>query len=73
MSSTAARVAPGLLKTIAILSDTTIKRSEVDQENLKPYWESEERPYSTKPIIYKFLKDFTNPRKKTNKAVHFGC
>ena len=30
-----------LLKAIAIPSDTTIRRSEVDREDLKPYWKSE--------------------------------
>ena len=33
-----------LLKIQAILSDTTLRRSIVDQENLKPYWKSENRP-----------------------------
>ena len=28
-----------------ILSDTTVRRSAVDQENLKPYWKSEKRPH----------------------------
>ena len=32
------RVAPDLLKVLAILSDTTVKRSAADQEDLKPYW-----------------------------------
>ena len=36
-----ALVAPDLLKALAILSDTTIIRSAVDQEDLKPYWKSE--------------------------------
>ena len=29
---------PNLLKTLAILSDTTVRRSAVDPEALKPYW-----------------------------------
>ena len=33
-----------LLKIQAILSDTTLRRSIVDQEDLKPYWKSENRP-----------------------------
>ena len=40
ISSAAARVAPNLLKALAILSDTTARRSTVDQEDLKPYWKS---------------------------------
>ena len=41
----AAQVGPDLLKAPAILSDTTIRRSAVDQEDLKPYWKSEKRPH----------------------------
>ena len=33
--SAAAQVAPDLLKALAILSDTTVKRSAVDQEDLE--------------------------------------
>ena len=40
----AAQVGPDLLKAPANLSDTTIRRSAVDQEDLKPYWKSEKRP-----------------------------
>ena len=38
ISSATARVSPDLLKTLGILSDTTVRRSAVDQEDLKPYW-----------------------------------
>ena len=38
ISSATARVALGLLKAKAILSDTTVRRSTVDWEDLKPYW-----------------------------------
>ena len=38
ISSVTARVASDLLKAIAILSDTTVRRSAVDRENLKPYF-----------------------------------
>ena len=37
MSSGTARVAKNLLKTLAILPDTTVRRSAVDQEDLKPH------------------------------------
>ena len=43
--SATARVAPDLLKVLAILSDTTVRRSAVDQKDLKPYWKSEKRPH----------------------------
>ena len=39
--SAPARVAPDLLKALAILSDTTAIRSAVDRKYLKPYWKSE--------------------------------
>ena len=39
--SATARVAPGLLKTLAILSDTTVRWSTVDWEDKKSYWKSE--------------------------------
>ena len=38
LSSATAGVAPDLLKALGILSDTTIRRSAVDQEDLQPYW-----------------------------------
>ena len=41
ISSVTTRVAPGLLKPQAILSDTTVRRSAVDRDDLKPYWKSE--------------------------------
>ena len=41
ISSATARVAPDLLKALAILSDITVRRSAVDREDLKAYWESE--------------------------------
>ena len=39
--SATARVAPGMLKALAILSYTIARRSAVDREELKPYWKSE--------------------------------
>ena len=45
ISSAATQVAPDALKALAILSDTTVRRSTVDQEDLKPYWKSEKRPH----------------------------
>ena len=45
ISSTTAWVAPDLLKALAILSDTTVRRSVVDWEDLKPHWKSEKRPH----------------------------
>ena len=45
ISSATARVAPDLLKALAILSDATVIRSAVDQEDLKPYWKTEKRSH----------------------------
>ena len=46
ISSAAARIALDLLRTLAILSDTTIRRSAVDWEDLKPEWKSEKGHFS---------------------------
>ena len=47
-------------KALAILSDTTVRRSAVDQEDLKRYWKSEKRPHfsrwSTILLFTKILK-----------------
>ena len=45
ISSVTAQVAPGLLKTLAILSDTTVRRSTVDWEDLNPHWKLEKRSH----------------------------
>ena len=63
ISSAAAGVAPDLLKALAILSDTTFRRSAVDLEDLKPFWELEKRPHfsrwSTIQLFSSFSKDLT--------------
>ena len=41
ISSAIAWVAPDSLKSMTILSDTTFRRSAVEQEDLKPYWKSQ--------------------------------
>ena len=41
ISSTRAWVAPDLLKVLTILSAATVRRTAIDQEDLKPYWKSE--------------------------------
>ena len=51
ISSDTAQVVPGLLKALAILSDTTVKRTPVDQEDLKPYQKSEKRPHFSRYIL----------------------
>ena len=39
------RVAQDLLTALENLSDTTVRRSAVNQEDLKPYWKLEKKPY----------------------------
>ena len=38
---------PRPVKSPGILSDTTVGRSAVDRNVLKPYWKSEKRPHSS--------------------------
>ena len=45
ISSTTAQVAPYMLTVPEILSDATVRRSAVDREELKSYWNLEKRPY----------------------------
>ena len=48
--SATAQVTPDLLKALAILSDTTVRRSVVDREDLTPYWKSEKRPHFSRSL-----------------------
>ena len=76
ISSATARVAPYLFTDLDILSDATVRKSEVDREDLKPCWKLDKRPQFyviNNPIIFKFSQDFINHRKKTNRAVAFSC
>ena len=57
-----------LLKALEILSDTAVRKSAVDQEDLKPYWQSEKSPHFSRWVF----KDFTNHRKKSNRIVVFS-
>ena len=71
-----AQVGPELLKASAILSDTTIRRSAVDWEDLKSYWKSEKDHISLGDQQFYYVqvfKDITNHRKKTNRVVVFNC
>ena len=64
ISSATTRVAPDLLKALTILSDTTVRRSPVDQEHLKPYWKSEKNA-----TFFYVIKE----RKKMNRVVVVSC
>ena len=67
---------PWTLKALSNLSDTTVRRSAVDQEP-KTVLEIRKTTIflwvTNNSIIYKFFKDFTNHTKKTNRTVVFRC
>ena len=68
ISSTTARVAPDLLKALAVLSDATLRRSAVDWKDLKPHWKSEKGNISLgdqQSIIKKFKILLTTERRLT--------
>ena len=52
-------------------SDTTVRRSALDQEDLKPYWKSEKRPHFCRwsTILLQVFQGFTNHREKTNRVL----
>ena len=55
-------------KALAILSDTMVRRSAVDQEDLKGYWKSEKRPHfsrwSTILLFTKILKTLLTTQRR---------
>ena len=60
ISSATFRVSPELLKTLAILSDTTVRRSAVDREDLKSYWKSKKDLISLGDQQAYYLQDSLN-------------
>ena len=82
ISSATVRVAPDLLKALAILSDTTVRRSAVDQEDLEHTGNQkkdhisigDQQSYYLQVLFHlqAFLL-FTNQRRKTNRAAVFSC
>ena len=77
ITSVTAQVALDLLKALAILSYTTVRKSAVDQEDLKPYWKSEKDHISLGDQQFYYLQVFQRlykpHRKKTNRVVVFSC
>ena len=74
ISSATLQALSDLLEALAILSDTSARKSKVGLEDLKPYWKSEKKTFLKvikMSIINKSLKAFTNQRKKTTIAVLF--
>ena len=45
ISSATPQVASDLLKVLATMSETTVRKSAVQEEDLKPYWKSEKMPH----------------------------
>ena len=65
-----AQVAPDLLKPLAILSDTTVRRSAVDQEDLKNHTGDKKRSHFywwSTSLFISFLKTLLNKEDKTSK------
>ena len=76
MSSATAQVAPDLLKALPILSDTTVRRSAVDWEDIKPYWKSEKDHISLGDqqfYYYQVFQRLCQPQTLTDRAVVFSC
>ena len=61
---------PRPAKSLAILSDTTVGRSAVDQKDLKPYWKSEKKPpfsrLSTIVLFRSFSKTLLTTERRLN-------
>ena len=51
-----------------------VRKYSVDQGNLRPFWKSEKVPHilNCSTSLIKFLQDFTNYRKKTNRVFSFS-
>ena len=66
---------PELLKSLSILSDTTVKRSAVDLEDRKPYWKSEKGQISLGDQQSYYLQIFQRLylSQKTSWVVVFSC
>ena len=60
ISSATAQVDLDLLKAPAILSDTAVRRSAVDQQELKPYWKSEKRSHFSRWSTILLFARFSN-------------
>ena len=59
IATATARVPPDLLNILATLSDTTVRRSTIDREDLKPYWKSEKMLHFSRWSISLLFKYFT--------------
>ena len=71
LSSATARVAPDLIKDLAIPSEATVGRSSVDPEDIKPK-KGGISLGAQQSYYLKVFQNFTNHRKKTNRVVVFS-
>ena len=67
ISSVTARIALDLLKALAILSDTTMRRAVVDRKDLKLYWKSEKMPRFSKWLTILLFTSFLKTLQTTEK------
>ena len=72
LSSATARVAPDLIKDLAIPSEATVGRSSVDSEDIKPK-KGDISLGAQQSYYLKVFQNFSNHRKKTNRVVVFSC
>ena len=66
ISSATARVAPDLLKALAILSDTTVRKSAIDREDLKNHTENQKGHISLGDKQSYYLKIFQTLERPQN-------
>ena len=52
------------IKALALLSVTTVRRSTVDQEDMKSYWKIRFLEVINKRIIYRFFEDFISTERR---------
>ena len=69
--SATAWAAPDLLKALANLSDTTVRRSAVNRKDLKLHWKSDKRPHFRNDQ-HTYFKEFNIHKWETNKTVVFS-
>ena len=69
ISSATAWLAASLLKALAILSDTTVRRSAVDGEDLKLYWKPEKKPHFSKWSTILLFTSFSKTLLNTERRV----
>ena len=72
ISSATAWVAPDLFKTLAILSDTTVRRSAIGQGDLRSYWNKKKMPYFSRWSTILLFASFSKTLLITEKSLTDG-